>query len=332
MQFNNIGPDIRQRSADDSATLVLNRLRLACPERMAAIFPQPELPRRSVYLAETTPDLDDPAKPVSRHHVKALLTRLGWQVLPTSEYSDADYDSALARDLQASDAFVQLIGPYPWKRGDFDRRQFNAASALPGLRRYVFRSDDIDLAQVQPEPHRQWLNSPGLIVSSFDDFLHYLEGAMGAPKAPRLKSDGKPLVRVAVRSANPEPLWEQAFQWIYLEQQLLVEQLAPGESFSSAHDADPCQGFLIVCDAPAMEDGALSLRDDMLACRRIQIGEKDPARRPPAALVYWPPPDAKWARLLRSMPPNLVHAQVGDGPDAPQEIRQFFDNVRNVAS
>ncbi len=336
VHVNTIDLDIRLRPVEDTVALIVNRLGLACPERARGAAPQPELPPRSVFLAESTPDLDDPARPVSRHHVKSLLVSLGWRVLPADEYGDTDYDAALARDLQASDAYVQLIGPYPWKRGDYDRRQFNAAKALPGLRRFVFRSDAIDLAQVQSTAHRQWLESPGLIVSGFDDFLNYLERELATPKASRFGSDKNttlpPLVRVAVRSANPEPLWEQVFQWIYLQHHMLSEQLAPGESFAAKHDSDPCHGFLIVCDAPAMEDGPLSPRRDMIECRQIQIGEKDAARRPPVALVYWPPPHASWARLLRSVPPRLRYAEAGDGTDVPKEIQAFFDDVRQVAA
>ena len=65
-----------------------------------------------------------------RDRMKAFLEELGWTVLPGGEYPEDQYRSALEKGLKESLAFVQLIGPYPWKRGGFDRIQNEAASAL----------------------------------------------------------------------------------------------------------------------------------------------------------------------------------------------------------
>jgi hypothetical protein len=101
----------------------------------------------------------------------------------------------------------------------------------------------------------------------------------------------------------------------------------PGESLEAKHRAEPCHGFLVVCDAGSLEEGTYSPRETMEQCRQIQMREKNAARRPPVALVYWPPPAAAWSRLLRTTPLKL-HRILGD---APTNLGEFFDEVRKVA-
>lgn len=335
MYGNNINLDIRKRPLAETVDLVLNRLRLACPATAAPAQAVAEpVAARHVFLAECTADLDDATRPVNRSAVKNLLQELGWTVLQPAEDEAASYEAALRRDLARSEAYVQLLGPVPWKRGNYDRLQFDAAEAS-GLPRFVFRSDQIDLALVQPEAHREWLRRPDLIVSSFDDFLVSLRKQLGPPKAAAVargsQDETPPMVRVDIRSANRDALWERVFQWIYLEQGMVSDLLAPDESFAAKQLSDPCQGFLIVCDAQAMEEGPQSPREAMVQCRQIQIGVKDATRRPPVALVYWPPPEPSWARLLKTMPPKLHRAQAGNGERVPPEVTQFFDDVRRAA-
>jgi hypothetical protein len=100
-----------------------------------------------------------------------------------------------------------------------------------------------------------------------------------------------------------------------------------GESLEAKHRAEPCHGFLVVCDAGSLEEGAYSPREYMEQCRQIQMQEKNAARRPPVALVYWPPPAAVWARLLRTTPLKLYRI-LGD---TPTNLGEFFDEVRKVA-
>ena len=337
--FNTICPDIRQRPVDQTEELIINRLRLLRPEisgRRNSISFQTE---RFVYLAECTPDLEDPDKPVNRNRVKAFLEDLGWTVLPNGEYPVDQYQLLLERDLRQCSAFVQLRGPYEWKRVGFDRVQ-NDAAAKHGIARFIYRSSEINLTKVEPQSHREFLSAPEVIFSGFDDFLVYLNGELKriAGLADHSPADGDertdpPLVRIVTRSANPDPLWEQVFQWIYVQEKILSDYLASSESFESKHSVEPCQGFLIICDAAALDDGPMSPRHDMEQCRLIQIKEKDAARRPPVALVYWPPPVPSWARLLRSIPQKLYYAaaDASASREIPVELSEFFAEVRRVS-
>jgi hypothetical protein len=137
---------------------------------------------------------------------------------------------------------------------------------------------------------------------------------------------------VVTHSRTPDELWEQVFQWIYIEEQILSDHLGPDESFEAKQRVEPCQGFLVICDATALDDGPMSPRRDMEQCRLIQIREKDNARRPPVALIYWPPPDPAWARLLRSVPLKLYYAAADVAArTTPPALGQFFAEVRRVA-
>ncbi|MEA3210731.1 MAG: hypothetical protein QOE70_3788 [Chthoniobacter sp.] len=321
--FNTICPDVRQKPVAQTAELIVNRLRLIVPEAK----PAPETPSRFIYLAECTPDLEDP-----RDRMKAFLEELGWTVRPAEEYPENQYQSALEQDLKGSLASVQLLGPYPWKRGGFDRIQNDAATAL-GIPRFRHRSAEIDLAKVDAQ-HREFLTAPEVIASGFEDFKAHLEKELAVlaqrrdTAAHQDDDDGHPpLVAVAIHSANPEPLWEQVFQWIYEQEKIDPYQLGPGETFESKHRAEPCHGFLVVCDVASLEEGPHSPRPDMEQCRLIQMKEKNAARRPPVGLVYWPPPAVAWSRLLRCTPLKL-HRILGD---APANLGQFFDEVRKVA-
>jgi hypothetical protein len=324
---NTIVPEIRRRPIAAIVDLIVNRLLLVRPD---LILLQPEI--RHVFLAECTPDLDDESRPVNRRAVKNLLEELGWTVLPADEYEVASYDESLQRDLQRSEAYVQLLGPVPWKHGNFDRRQFDAAMAS-SLTPYVFRSDEIRLDKVESEAHREWLKWPNMYVSGFDDFLVLLRKKLGSPKVAkgRREFETKPLVRVDIRSANRTELWDRLYKWIIEDQEMESDVLRGSDTFASRQSDEPCHGFLIVCDAQAMEEGPLSPREALMQCRQIQIGQKDAARRPPVALVYWPPPEPKWARLLQTTPSKLHRAQAGADDQVPPEVTKFFDDVRRAA-
>lgn len=325
---NTIIAEVRRTPIKETAELIVARLD-------ATETPTDVAPGRFIFLAECTPDREDPTEPVNRQRIKTLIERLGWSVLPAREYPAGAYQARLQEDLARSSAFVQLLGRYAWKREDLDRVQDDAA-ARQQLPRFVFRSADIDLAKVEPA-HRDYLTRREVIVSSFDDFLIYLKGVLERlgetlNASTRNASDtDAPLVRVAIRSEDPEALWARAFKWIDEAGDILSHQLSPEESFEAKHDREPCQGFLLLCDDFAHEQGTDVLRSDLEQCRLLQMREKDAAKRQPVALVYCSPPDAKWPKLVRSRPVNFERKAVAPDEDVvPEVITRFFERVRRV--
>lgn len=328
VNFNAISPDIRQKDAGQTAELIVNRLKLIQPnlENLTGKA-KARIVSRRVFLAECTLDMDD-----KREQMGAFLEDLGWSVLPASEYPDNEYRVRLDDDLKNSHAFIQLLGPCPWKRGGFDRLQNEAAVALQ-LRRFRYRSSDIDLENMD-NAHRDFLTGADVIQSGFEDFKSFLEKGLKIlqqkleqPVRQTGEDDNPPLVRVVIRSPNPDPLWEKVFHWIYDQEKILPYQLRDDESLEEKHLAEPCQGFLVVCDSFALDDGPHSPRKDMEQCRQIQLKEKNAAHRPPVGLVYWPPPDVSWAKLLRSTPLKLYRILGKE----PENLVEFFAEVRKAA-
>jgi len=318
--FNAIVPDVRSRVPAKTAELIMNRLRLIVPD--AGRRPDTQ-ETRWIYLAETTPDMDD-----VRNRMTGFLEDLRWTVLPSEPYPESAYSARLEADLQRCRAFVQLLGPYPWKRGGFDRLQSEAASSL-SIASYRYRSSDIDLGKVESS-HREFLTAPDIIAAGFEDFKGYLEKKLTV-LAHRADvpdtADVPPRVLVALRCQDPDSIWERVFQWLYEQEQMDYYELRADESFTSKFQAEPCDGFLVVCDATALQDDERSPRELLEQCRQIQLRHKEATRRPPVGLVYWPPPPPKWALLLRSMPLNL-HRILGDQPT---NLEEFFAEVRRIA-
>jgi hypothetical protein len=330
--FNTVYVDGRTKSAEDIVEIILRRLASLRPRGPAGAGPTGH--GRRIFLAEVTPDLDDRTKPVNRDRVKSFLQSRGWSVLPDADYSEDEYRERLGEDLASASAFVQLRGRYPWKRGDFDRLQ-HATAVKAGLKTLIYRSSDIDLPEVEPEAHRAFLAAPEVIATGFDDFLVFLEkeleGLLQPPPLPHGAQD-PPLVRVVTRSKRPDELWERVFEWVFVEEKILSDHLAPDESLEAKHEKEPCQGFLIVCDSAAMDDGPLSPRQHIEQCRTIQMREKNPARRPAVGLVYWPPPAPSWPKLLQCQTLNMYYAAADAvARQKPQELGNFFSAVRRVA-
>jgi hypothetical protein len=336
---NTIWMEARQKAPRQVADAILHRLRKFAP---TAGVP-------AVFLAEATPDLEDEDKPVNRQRLKSFIEEeLGWVVLPSAslvEAEDDDYPDRLREALRASLAFVQLLGAYPWKGGGFDRLQHEAARDL-GLPAFRFRVElDLKKLEEKSPAHFQLVSAPNVIAGPFEDFKVHLREKLKALEQqreaetrrlqeeekraakPEADLDNPPLVRVSIRSRQPDALWDKVFSRVYEREQILTDQLGEGESFREKQAADPCHGFLILCDEAVLADESLSPRGDLESCRLVQMQEKDAARRPPVGLVYWPPPDPAWSRLLRATPLKL-HRVTGD--DALAQLDGFLDDVRKV--
>jgi hypothetical protein len=281
-------------------------------------------PLRRVFLAECTPDLE-----TDQSKMKCFLEERGWLILPEFNYPESNYEALLERDLRSALAFVQLIGPYPWKRGGFDVRQNEKATTLhvPRFRR---RDPGIEMNTVD-EPHRTFAFAPDVIATGLVDFKADLDRNLrelwqAKQPAERPEGNAEPLVRVAVRAESRDPLWAQAWDW-FQTSNILASQLTQEESFEEKHRTEPCHGFLMLCDAKALQEGSSSLRDHLDQCRQIQLREKDVARCPPVGVAYWPPPPPVWALLLRSGVRKMYRIVA----DAPAELDNFFAEVRRVA-
>ena len=295
------------------------RLQKWIRQRLAMTSSSGSQAAKIVYVAECKYDLR-----MERTNLCGALAAAGWQTRP-----DPATQQAPADDLRESLAFVQILESYPRDDGSHRSLLEQARPLMPCFR---FRSDKIRLDEVEAD-HRAFLTEPDVISGGFDDFklnlIKDLEAVWNKKQAPKPYASRDILVRVAIRAADPEPLWEKVFSWVDEEPGMRSALLEGNESFKDKYDpAVPCHGFLIVCDN-AVEQGAFSTKADLEQCMQLQLGERNEARRPPVGVLFWPPPDEpKWPRLVRVAPPKLFRV-VSNRRD---QLKAFFEEVRKVAA
>jgi hypothetical protein len=310
--LNAIVPDVRDNPVDQTADIIVSRLKLVCAELVPAPAETTEEANpaeisRAVYLAEVTPDMED-----ARARMAVFLGEHGWKVYPAEEYPTEKYQDCVRGDLKKSLAYVQLLGPHPWKRGGYDQLQVQCAREA-GIKQYLYRSLDLDVESLKDEAHKALLRDANIRVTGFEDFKVFIRGELESiarsaeiARATAALNAGDPrLVRVVIRSPDPDPLWEKVYEYFDRAGNILPFQLRSDESFESVGRAEPCQGFLVVCDKSGMEPGEFSPRDSLDEVRRIQMREKKGSARLPVGLVYWPPPEPRWPLLLRVKTQNM---------------------------
>ncbi len=333
--------DARQRTPGYLADLILQRVRKFVPEAG----------RPCAFLAQTQSDMEDESQPVNRPKLKRFLEdNCQYAVSPTSdllELKDADYQPALQAELANCQAFVQLLSRTPWKPGRRDQIQFTAANDHK-LTLFCFRGA-MGADTVADEQQRVFIVGSNAIAGQFEDFKLHLQTKLGELADAQRTSirqfqetdrrhrsgadttdseDAQPLVRVAMRANHANEIWETVFDFLFLQQNVLLDELGPDDTFASKHSVEPCHGFLILCDEKAQLDGAFSPRDALAQCRLIQ-SEQQKQNLPisPVGVVFHGPPDPIWSRLLKSTPKSL-HRVLSN--DLENGLRDFLQQTRDV--
>ena len=137
----------------------------------------------TVFLAETTPDLED-----LRDNIKRQLEQSGLRVLPETYYnrSPADFKAAMEKDLAESVLFVQLLGPYSTRKTadlpkGYEGLQLDLAqSANKPIMRW--RDPGLDVRSVRNQDH---LLAPDVIVMPFEDFKREVQEKVRLLTIPR---------------------------------------------------------------------------------------------------------------------------------------------------
>ncbi|MDX2608034.1 MAG: TIR domain-containing protein [Woeseiaceae bacterium] len=309
-----------------------------------------EAGRPRVFLAQTQSDMEDESQPVNRPKLKRFLEQdCQYSVSPTSDLLDmepAEYRPALRAELDRCQVFVQLISRHPWKPGRYNEVQFTEASDAK-LPQFCFRGD-LPAESVTDEKQKAFIEGSGAIAGQFEDFKQHLQKKLGeladaqrtalrqfqeADRRSRLgteaaeSEDEQPLVRVAIRAGNGNDIWDQV--WTFLEGKVLLDELGPDKTFESAQLAEPCHGFLILCDEKAQTDEAFSPREALAQCRQIQTQLKDASRVMPVGVVFCAPPAPAWSRLLKSTPRCLFRVLNNDLENG---LSEFLKQVRDVRS
>jgi hypothetical protein len=335
---NAIWVDARQRTPSYLADLIVQRVR-----KFVA-----EAGRPRVFLAQTQFDMEDESQPVNRPKLKRFLEQeCQYTVSPTGDLLDLDpveYRPALRAELASCHAFVQLLSGTPWKPGRYDIVQFTEASDTK-LPQFCFRGD-LAAELAGDEEQKVLIEGSGNIAGQFEDFKQHLKIKLGelavkqgaelrqfqeADRRSRMgteaaeSEDDLPLIRVAIRAGEGKDIWNQVFTC--LEEKVLFDELGPDRTFESAQSAEPCHGFLILCDERAQIDEDFSPREALAQCRQIQTQQKDKAQVPPVGIVFRAPPEPIWSQLLKSTPRCLSRVL---GSDLEQGLGEFLKQVRDV--
>jgi hypothetical protein len=148
----------------------LRNLQAAATPASTEPRPIPVVPTQNmatVFLAETTPDLEERRNNIRRH-----LEQLGLRVLPATYYNraPADFKAAAATDLAESVLFVQLVGPYSTPKtadlpGGYEGLQLSLAQSLnkPIMR---WRDPVLDTTSTRNPD----LLAPDVMAMSFENF------------------------------------------------------------------------------------------------------------------------------------------------------------------
>jgi hypothetical protein len=150
----------------------------------------PELPRRTVWLAETTEDLLG-----EREAVAGALRQQGFEVVPAAPYpreSEAAYLERLRGDLACATLLVQLLGPREGYRPSGGQQSFVAlqaseAQAVAGTRgvRWVqWRARETDPTQPASAAYRDLLAGLSVQASGIEEFKLEVLKALAPPAAP----------------------------------------------------------------------------------------------------------------------------------------------------
>jgi len=337
---NAIWVDARQRTPAYLANLILERVRQFVAEAG----------RPRVFLAQTMADMEDESQPVNRPKLKRFLEQTcHCAVSPMCdlpELDSAEHLGALQAELARCQAFVQLLSRNCWRPGRYDHVQFDAAADLK-LPQFCFRGE-MALEAIADEKQKAFITANHAIAGQFEDFKQHLQSKLAAlldtqraavrqfqeqdrrwrngTQAPVSEND-QPLVRVAIRAHNANVMWEPVFKFLYQQENVLLDELGPDDSFASRHPVEPCHGFLILCDEKAQADEAFSPRSALAQCRQLQ-SEKHSPPISPVGVVFRAPPDPDWSRLIRSTPKCLSVCVLDN--DLEKGLSAFLKQVRDV--
>ena len=141
--------------------------------------------KHTVVLGQVTEDLEHLREQVRRH-----LEPFGIEVLPSQYYPQGatEFEAAFKADLARSELFIQLIGNVVGRRPPdipkgYTRLQADLAaeSKVPILQ---WRHQELDLASVSDDDHRELLNGPNVVAQGLESFKAEIVRRLETPKKP----------------------------------------------------------------------------------------------------------------------------------------------------
>jgi hypothetical protein len=161
------------RDAADKSEDVVDTLHAAAQPPGPIEPEEAEQPRRTVFLARVTDDLDDIRKEVIEYLDQAKLDVVPVDAYPTSQ---AECQTAIESHIGQSVVFAQVLGPLPGKRltgvdnpKTVARLQFDCAKAA-GLPVVQWRIGGLDVNAIKDADHRELLTGTDVWDTQFELF------------------------------------------------------------------------------------------------------------------------------------------------------------------
>lgn len=318
--------DYVQRLYDFSHQLANKLKDLSEPASPAAAMASPAQPKRSVFLARSTDDLEG-----QEDELKAYLTQAGIEVAPRTWYPETNAESfsaAMARDLAQCKVFVQLLS------GSHGRKVAAAADQrLPRLQYEIalksktpvlqWRDQKLDFAQVQDPHHRELLD--GARACRFEDLKRDVleEVRREAVAPPALPSN---VLTYVDAEAGDLSIAENVGSFLAEQGIDCVWPVRTGTPEQVRRDLEQ---HLASCDGIILVYGKAEpfwVRDQLLQIRKI-VSQRE---RPPAALALYVAPPAEKGELGFRIPKLMtLDCRGGTNPDV---LRSFLQQVRARAA
>jgi serine/threonine protein kinase len=294
---------------DDLARAVRDRLNRLIVDR------RDEEPRRAVYLAEVTDDLDP-----LRDEVQRYLHQFGYRVLPSRWYprEPGEFRDAMQRDLQECLLFVQLLGPFAGKKPPGESRSYASlqyeVAGQSGLPILQWRDAALQTAGIRDVDHSALLI--GRHVQAIDLELFKRETISRAAEEKR---------RREAAASTAGPATDKAFVFINVgrDDLPLTDELCnlleqSGYSYAlPMHEGRPdeirqdLEANLLDCDGLIVVYGEITeqwVREQLRQWRKMLYRREKPLR---ALAVYEGPPPEKQRLGMRLPQMRVIDCRQG---------------------
>jgi hypothetical protein len=239
----------------------------------------------AVFLAETTPDLDEVRDTIRRYLQQASL-----RVLPETYYdrTPAAFRSSMEADLAQSLLFVQVLGPYAGRKTSdlpkgYEGLQLDVAEArdLPVLR---WHAPELEVTAAR-DP--ELLARAPVMVMPLEELMREIVKAFSkqqaAQKMSTIEGDGA-LVLVNAKSCDEQAV--QTLLQMFDQQGIGYDTANESDNLETLVEQDDFHGLVVVygCCEPQWA------KEQVRACRQLLLKKK---QRAPVCAVFLGPPDEK---------------------------------------
>ncbi|WP_114324840.1 toll/interleukin-1 receptor domain-containing protein [Candidatus Colwellia aromaticivorans] len=278
----------------------------------------------AVFLAETTPDMED-----SRSTLAMFIEKLGYRVLPSKLYlrGAQEFEQMLDHDLAHSKLFVQLLGAYGTPRTDefpegYEGLQLNRALAakVPLLRAYERETFNLDKLKSE---QRQFLEASDVMAQDLEELKVAIKDklkdlALRESKPATADSGDKPVFIYTLKSDTSaafhirDRLVEQN-----LDYEIIVDEDESLEELASIRDYT---GLVLVYGKCS---SGVWIKQKMRTFRELRLA-KQPIQ--PACVLYFEPPEKR--NELLATPPPFFHTI--DSTSNEIEFEQFISELQQM--